>query len=90
MELKITEQKENKILGRKEVSASATFTGPTPSNQAVVGVLAKQVGASAECIRMQSIYGKFGHTTAQITAHVYTSKEQLDKIEPKIKEKKEE
>jgi len=89
MKLTINEKKENPLLKRKEVYGDIVFSGATPSNKDVSAELAKQVGSTEDCIRIQHIYGTFGRHTATLEAHVYESKEALDKIEPKIKEKKE-
>lgn len=90
MELTIKEQKENPLLNRKEVYGEIQFKGATPSNKEVSAELAKKMKVNEGCIRIQHIYGTFGTQAASLEAHVYESKEQLDKIEPKIKEKKQE
>lgn len=90
MKLAIKETKENPLLKRKEIIGELTFSGATPSNKDVSAELAKQLSVSEDSIRIQHIYGTYGKHTASLEAHVYESKEALDKIEPKIKEKKEE
>ena len=88
MELKITNQKENALLKRNEVSAHITFEKATSSNAEVSKALAAKLSASEDAIVIKKIDGGFGKLSADVTAYVYASKEQKDKIEPKIKAKK--
>ncbi len=88
MELIIKEQKENKLLKRKEILGELKYKGATPSNKQVSEELAKKLSTSEDCIRVKHILGSFGENVASVEAHVYENKEQLDKVEPKIKEKK--
>jgi len=87
MELKITDQKENPLLLRKEVRAELSFDKATPSNAEVAKALAAKLSASEDAIVVKKIAGGFGKLTASVTAYVYASKEQKDKIEPKVKAK---
>ncbi|MBI2666070.1 hypothetical protein HYX13_00500 [Candidatus Woesearchaeota archaeon] len=82
MTLKITEQKENKLLQRrKEVSATVTFQGATPSNTEVTELLAKEVGVAPELVVIKSIKTRFGQQTADVRAVAYPSAEAKKTIE---------
>ncbi len=87
MELTIKEQKENPMLLRKEILAHVSFTKATPSNVEVAKAIATKLSASEDAVVVKQIKGGFGSTHAVIKAYVYASKEQKDKIEPKIKVK---
>ncbi len=88
MEVAIKNKKENPLLLREELTGEITFTGATPSNQQLKEELVKKLGAQQEVIVIRHIYTKFGGGKASFEAVAYKSKEQLDKIEPKKKEKK--
>lgn len=88
MELSMKQEKENVLLGRKEVVGNLAFSGTTPSNKEIQEALAKKYNVPTEQVAMKHVFGDFGGITGKFEAHVYTSKEQLLKIEPKKKEKK--
>ncbi|HSU73008.1 MAG TPA: hypothetical protein VLJ21_04120 [Candidatus Binatia bacterium] len=88
MDLKITHQKENVLLQRKDVMASVTFDKATPSNADVLKALAAKLSVAEDVIVVKKIDGGFGKNVATINAYVYDSKEQKMKIEPKVKAKK--
>lgn len=85
MQLKITEEKDNPLLSRKEVYAEVSFDKATPSNAEIGKAIAEKVSSKEELVVVKKIAGGFGTTTAKIHAHVYKDKEQKEKIEPKIK-----
>jgi len=87
MELKISEEKDNPLLHRKEVIAEITFDKATPSNAEVSKELADKLKAKEELIVIKKIAGGFGSTSAKVTAYVYADKEQKERVEPKIKVK---
>ncbi|RJQ21865.1 30S ribosomal protein S24e [Candidatus Woesearchaeota archaeon] len=87
MELNITTEKKNSLLGRTEVYGTVTFEGATPSNAQVSEALAKKYGKDTDTVVVKHILGKFGGITATFEADVYDTKEQLLKTEPKKKEK---
>lgn len=87
MELAVKNEKENSLLGRKEVTGTLAFSEKTPSNKEVAEALAKKFGVPSEQVAVKHIYGSFGGITGTFEAHVYTSKELLLKVEPKKKEK---
>lgn len=87
MEITIKEEKENKLLQRKELTGELTFTGATPSIETLRKELGEKLKVSPETIAVQHIYNLFGVSKARFIAHVYPSKEQLEKIEPKPKAK---
>lgn len=82
------QEKENELLGRKEVIGNLAFSGATPSNKELQEALAKKYNVSAEQVAIKRIIGDFGGITGTFEAHVYADKGQLLKIEPKKKEKK--
>ena len=87
MNLKIIEETEKPLLSRKEIKAEITFDKATPSNEEVKKSVAAQTKADESLVVVKSIYTEFGATKATATVYVYTSKEDMEKIEPKKKEK---
>ena len=84
MEFKITEQKENPLFQRKEITAVA-FTPTSPSKDEIKEVLSKNLKADKDSIRIKKIDGNFGSEEFSITANVYPSKDVLENIEHKSK-----
>ena len=89
MEITIKTQKENQLLQRKEITGEAAFSGATPSNKEVKEAIAKKLNTDAGTIAVKKITGSFGGINAKIEAFAYSTKEQLEKIEPKQKPKQE-
>jgi ribosomal protein S24E len=90
MELRIENEKENKLFNREEISGMIVFKGATPSNQEVIAHIAKKKGCGEELVAIKGIYTKFGTQTAGFEAFIYKTKEELISTEPKKKEKKQE
>src|SRR5574341_617301 len=90
MEITVKKTDKNQYLQRKEVHGSVTFTGATPSQKQLADALATKLGVKADVIFINHVYTSFGAQSAAFEAHVYASKEQLDKtvrLGKKAKEK---
>lgn len=87
MEVKITADKENKLLSRREVLGEISFTGATPSNAELKKHLASLLKSSEDCVVVKHIYTDFGLSHAKFSAYCYDSKDLLEKIEvrPRVK-----
>ena len=82
LELKITDKKEEKLLGRTAVKANAVFTNAsTPSNDAVRDSIAKHLGKDAKLVVVKHIYTNFGANSADITAYAYDDGKKYDELE---------
>lgn len=86
--MNIINRKENPLIGRIEVKGEITFQGATPSNDLVQKEVADKMKVDPSVVKVKSIYTKYGSTKAVVIAHVYAKKEDLDRFEPKKKEKK--
>ena len=84
--MKIIEDKENDLLNRREVKIIIE-AGKNPSFEEADNLIIKEFKAEKENIVVKSIKGKFGRDTFLITAFIYKSKEDKEKLEKK-KEKK--
>lgn len=85
MKLEIKNKKDNPLLSRIEVSGVLTFEGATPSNEQVAQGIASQLKVEPAVVKMKKITTGVGSNQADFTAFVYSSKEELDRIEPKPK-----
>jgi small subunit ribosomal protein S24e len=85
MSIKIIEKKENPLLSRIKVLAEISFEKATPSNNDVKKQIASEIKADENLVVVKNIYTQYGSTSAKVTALVYNSKEDLEKIEPKPK-----
>lgn len=82
MELAITDKKENKSLGRTEVTASISFDKAMPSRKEIRDALCAATGSPADQLVIISAKGSFGTRSATVVAHTYAGKEGV-KLEKK-------
>ena len=80
MDITIEKTNENPYLQRKEVHGKVIFQGSTPSNKQLADALATKLGAKADAISVKHIFTDFGAQNATFEAHVYPSKELLEKV----------
>lgn len=80
MEISIGKTNENTYLQRKEVHGAVAFTGATPSHKQLADALATKLGAKADAIFIVHVFTNFGTQKAEFEAHVYSSREQLEKV----------
>jgi ribosomal protein S24E len=82
--LTIIHEKKNPIFDRKEIEV-ATVMNITPKIKEAEEFIGKEFSANPENIKIKKIKGRFGSNNFVITANIYSSKEEKDKIETKIK-----
>ncbi|ASJ11648.1 30S ribosomal protein S24e [Thermococcus thioreducens] len=83
MEIKVTEIRENKLLGRKEIYFDVIHEGePTPSRADVKGKLVAMLDLNPETVVLQYIRSYFGNRVSKGYAKAYESKERMLYIEP--------
>jgi ribosomal protein S24E len=80
MELTVGKTNENPYLGRKEVYGKVSFQGATPSQKQLADALAQKLGVKADAIFIVHVFTNFGAQAAVFEAHVYSSKDQLNKV----------
>jgi len=90
MKFNATEEKENKLLHRKEVKGILTYEKETPAKEQLQLNLASHYGADKELVVIERIRNIFGARQASICLKVYETPESLKKYEkePKKKEAK--
>ncbi len=84
MNVTITEQKENVVLGRKEVTATVLFEGTaTPNRKDIQKELAKQLGSKEDLTIVNTIKTVFGNAKAIVSARAYNDEESMLAVERK-------
>ena len=84
MDLKISKQEKNLLFDREDIIFTLSNTGATPSRLETRDLLAAKTGKPAETIAVININSEFGKNAATGTAHIYKSKAELEKKEPKF------
>lgn len=85
MEIKIIDDKENKLFNRREILGFVEAE-IVPSRAEVLDIISKKFSVPADNIKIKKISGSFGSKKFEISANIYSSKEDRDAIE--IKKKK--
>ncbi len=84
MNITISEQKENKIFGRKEITATVLFEGnTTPTRKDIQKEISKAVKSKEELTIIETIKTNFGDAKATIIARAYDDEESMKAIERK-------
>ncbi|ADY01334.1 30S ribosomal protein S24e [Vulcanisaeta moutnovskia 768-28] len=81
--LKLLNIRENKVFGRKEVSAEAWHVGlPTPSRLQLREEIAKAMGVDVKQVYVVRVITEYGRHRSTIEAHVYDDLSTGERIEP--------
>jgi ribosomal protein S24E len=86
MKLEIINQKENPLFKRKEIEAEVEAE-VTPNKREIQKLISEKFSTAPEAVKIKGIHGKFGSKLFRIEANVYSSAEDKEKTEPKIKKK---
>jgi ribosomal protein S24E len=79
---------ENALFNRKEVEAKVE-SNITPKNEEALKLVADKYSVPQDNVKIKGIYGSFGSQEFRVLAHVYKTKEDLEKTEVKTKQEKE-
>ncbi len=82
--LKILNEKKNPIFDRREIEVNVVMD-ITPKIKEAEELIGKEFSANPENVKIKKIKGRFGSNSFIITANIYSSKEEKDKVETKIK-----
>jgi ribosomal protein S24E len=84
MEFKITIEEEQKLLDRKMIKGELNFSEKSvPSRMQVLEAIAKKLKVDKTLIIVKEIKSIFGSTNATFEAHIYSSLDIKNKLEPK-------
>lgn len=81
MKLNIVSEKENQVLKRKELEVKIIQEASTPSRESLKKQLSKDLNIPEERISIQRINQPFGKKDSTAEVRVYSTKEELAKIE---------
>ncbi len=85
MKVEIIEKTDNPLFKRTEIKFKADHAGePTPKRLDVRVQLANQLGVAAELIVIEKLASTHGRQMASGIARAYSSREQLEGLEPKF------
>lgn len=85
MKVEIIEKTENPLFKRTEVKFKVNHAGePTPKRLDARAQLAAQLGVTEELIVIEKLASTYGRQVASGIARVYSSREQLEGLEPKF------
>ena len=85
--LKVTSEKKNPLFNRKEIILEVE-SEITPSHIEAEKIVSEKFKATSETFKIKKIHGKFGSKVFQISANIYSSKEEKENIEAKPKKEK--
>lgn len=84
VKVEIVEKAENPLLKRTEVKFKVDHAGgPTPRRLEVLAQLAAALGVAEEQLVIEKLASTHGHQVASGIARAYSSREQLEQLEPK-------
>ncbi len=82
VDVEIERESENKLLERRELTLKAEHEGEnTPTRDNLLDNISDLVGASKDCIIIDSINPEFGKGESTITVRVYNDPEYVEKYE---------
>lgn len=83
MDINIIEDKENKLLSRREIVGKINFEGKTPSRKDLQKEFAKKLKSDEKLTIINSVKTNFGDVSAKVTATVYSDEAVMKAIERK-------
>lgn len=84
MKVEIVEKKENPLLKRSEIKFRVDHSNaPTPRRLEVRSQLAAQLGVAEELLVIEKLASTSGKQVASGLARAYSSREELEELEPK-------
>ena len=88
MEIKNLEQKEQPLFSRTELRGTASFEAATPSRQEIRKKISQSLKTDESLVLVKEISNLYGQKVANITAHVYKTKEDAEKFASSVTKKR--
>lgn len=90
MKLELINQKEDKLLSRKEILFKLYFDKSTPNKEETKKLISETLKCDLDVLVLEKVKQRFGERSADVFAYLYKDKESLKKIEFKNKKLKKE
>jgi small subunit ribosomal protein S24e len=81
MDVQITSDKRNELLGRRELEFTLRYEGGTPSRMQIIGKLCALLNTKENQIVVGNLKTGFGKAEAAGTARIYDSEESRSRVE---------
>ncbi len=88
MMISVKEDKNNKMLGRREISIEITYSGKTPQRDEIKESACKKLGLNPDATVVVRIDQLFGQQSSVALMHSYESTEAMAAVYRKKKERK--
>lgn len=82
MDMEILQEKENKLLERKELEIRMQYSGATPSRKEIRQAVGQKLGVDPETVAIRRIGNAFGKPEIVIETNVYPTKQLCEQYEP--------
>ncbi len=82
MEIKVTDEKDNPLLERKELDIQVVYEGATPKREELRNALIAMLNSNKELLILDSLKVKFGAQELTAEARIYKKKEKVLEVEP--------
>ncbi|MFA6530857.1 MAG: hypothetical protein WCT31_03945 [Candidatus Micrarchaeia archaeon] len=83
MDVNVINKVDNKLFGRKEISATVTFGAATPKRAEIKAGVANAIAANPDICVLRDVTNEFGIRRIKVLLYSYDSKELLMKNEPR-------
>ncbi len=87
MEIKVDNDKNNKLMNRREITATANYSGSTPARESVKQELCKMLSLKPDASAIVRISQLYGNMSSRIILHSYATKEEMMAFEKEGKRK---
>lgn len=79
MELNVSKESENKLMGRKEIEVGVSFDAVTPSRSELKEAICKKMGLHPDLVEIVKIDQSYGVKECNVVVHAYDSKDAMAK-----------
>ncbi|MCL5008510.1 MAG: hypothetical protein M1156_01305 [Candidatus Marsarchaeota archaeon] len=81
--IKIDNDAENKFMKRREIAATASYTGSTPNREIVKQEICKMLNLKPDASAIVNINQRYGSMSSSVLLHSYATKEAMLRFERK-------
>ena len=81
MDIKVIEERDNPILGRREVTFRVEHDGPTPSRNSIIEKIAATMNSKPGLVIVDHMNSEFGKRETVGYAKIYASEERVSEVE---------